>query len=258
MFFQPENESSWEELNLVAQDYKHGPMLAGMIRQQYDHNLNQAGPDWCRSGHPWLRYARAELYELMEHYNSYKHWKKHDPDVEQARLELIDVFIFFISSVIEKKYPLGFVPILSRRMEEFDDQPFPTGPGVAKTVNQACEALVQYSFHGHVDTQRLARLAHALGLDAERFHLLYQLKMALNHLREEKGYKQGNYQKRWFGMEDNVFMQRYIIEDPEMRGIVANSEDVQRIARKSLRLFYEKATATKPTGTVTEETEENE
>lgn len=244
MDFNPELNPHWNRLLTAVGDVPHGPQLAYMLQQQYQHNLNQAGRDWCRSGFNWLRYLRVELYELMEHYNSYKHWKKHSPDIPQARIEMIDVLIFAMSHVIENGDPEAFIRRLATYLEEAENSEFAQGlhaEDKAELVNTTCERIANVSFRGALDLLSMAELVSYLDLDAERLELLYQAKMALNHLRWENGYKEGKYLKTWFGQEDNAFVQENVIDDDRMRAALAEELDLQVALREVLEIFYQKA-----------------
>lgn len=243
MEFKPEKSARWHQLNEAVSDVTHGPQLALMMNQQYKHNLEQAGPEWCSSGFPWLRYARAELYELMEHYNSYKHWKAHNPNLSQARLEYIDVLIFVMSHVIENGDPESFVRLFGSYLNGAEDaaDEIRNSESLADLVNDSCERIVSVSFRGALDLQTLAELCVALDLDAERLEILYQTKMALNHLRTKNGYKEGRYLKTWFGQEDNEFIQENIVDNPTMQAALAEEPDQQKAIREALDVLYERA-----------------
>ena len=55
---------------------------------------------WVDQGYEWYRAIWIECGELMEHYG-YKWWKKQTPDIEQVRLEIIDIWHFGLSALFD-------------------------------------------------------------------------------------------------------------------------------------------------------------
>jgi hypothetical protein len=63
--------------------------------------LNEiVNPDWLGAGYPWHRAIMVESVEALEHYG-WKWWKKQQPDLVQARMELVDIFHFILSMALE-------------------------------------------------------------------------------------------------------------------------------------------------------------
>lgn len=239
---EPHDEKYWNGIYNSLQ--KNGEVRACkfllMARQQYDHNLFQAGPEWCNSGFNWLRYMRVEAYELMDHNGTFKHWKAHKTDLPQAQMELIDIVIFGLSFAIEQRS----VESACRRMAEaFSEVEHLTSEAV--DVNNACDDLVETSFHGAVNWSAVARLAVGLELDDDRLWLMYEGKMALNHVRHANGYSDGTYLKRWYGQEDNAVVQSAVLDSSAIMSKVCASgqQHVQRNLREVIGSIYEKAVA---------------
>ena len=55
------------------------------------------------------------------------------------------------------------------------------------------------------------------GLNLHSLYLLYIGKNILNQFRQDNGYKEGTYIKTWDGEEDNVWMQKILEENPDIR-----------------------------------------
>lgn len=245
MNFDPSSSSHWHRLLSNVEESGYAHVFAVLLAQQYRHNENQAGEAWHTADHNWLRYMRVELYELMEHYNSYKHWKAHKPDLAQARIELVDALIFAMSHAIKTGDVWAFCQRLGNYLAEAEaenkvDRHLRSEQQLAEDINITLEQVVSVSFRGVLDLDNLARLIVLLGLDAERFELLYQVKMALNHLRTENGYKQGHYIKTWFGVEDNEYVQEKVVDNAEMRLALAEVPDLQEALREVLHVFYDR------------------
>ena len=70
-------------------------------------------PQWIEQRYEWFRAIWIECGELMEHYG-YKWWKKQTPDIEQVRLEAIDIWHFGLSALYGTQRPESDIPGLQR------------------------------------------------------------------------------------------------------------------------------------------------
>lgn len=62
------------------------------------------------------------------------------------------------------------------------------------------------------------QLAFAASLDTPSLYRLYMAKAQLNLFRWNNGYKDGTYRKVWAGGEDNVYIERFLAEQPTATG----------------------------------------
>lgn len=53
--------------------------------------------DWRERNREWYRAIWIECAELMDHFGGWKWWKHAEPDIEQAMLEIVDIWHFGIS-----------------------------------------------------------------------------------------------------------------------------------------------------------------
>ena len=61
---------------------------------QMQHRMNsRVHEDWINQHFEWYRATWIECGELMDHVG-YKWWKKQTPDMEQVRLEVVDIWHF--------------------------------------------------------------------------------------------------------------------------------------------------------------------
>ena len=58
-------------------------------------------PDWKSQGYAWYRAIWTECAELMDHYG-WKWWKAPNPDIEQIKLEIVDIWHFAMSILISE------------------------------------------------------------------------------------------------------------------------------------------------------------
>lgn len=229
-------------LNLNVKSLEENPIarrLSELAKQQFAHNLNQAGPAWCTSGYPWLRYLRAECFELMEHVGTFKHWKAANTDLMQARMELVDILIFGLSYAIEQKITVGCCLAADRafyRAEREEENPL-------ANINDLIDNVVESSYHGAIDWLSFARVCRQLKVSFTGLCELYEGKMALNHVRHANGYAAGTYLKTWFGQEDNqVVMEAILGSETVMTRIRRDGDSkVQENLRDYIQQLYQKA-----------------
>ncbi len=168
-------------------------MLATMARMQDDHN-RQVHPQWRHQGYPYYRAIWVECAELLDHFG-WKWWKHQVPDLDQVKLELVDIWHFGLSELI--------------RAEQLDDALVDLFTNTS-AVNEpeifrlAVERLAQSTLQqrGFVLADFISAM-DALPMDFDELYRLYVGKNVLNHFRQDHGYKQGTYHKVWHGREDN-------------------------------------------------------
>ena len=74
--------------------------LVNMLAMQ-DRMNTRVHEQWVEQSFEWYRAIWIECGELVEHYG-YKWWKKQEPDMEQVRLEVIDIWHFGLSALFRK------------------------------------------------------------------------------------------------------------------------------------------------------------
>ena len=128
---------------------------------QMQHRMNsRVHEDWINQHFEWYRATWIECGELMDHVG-YKWWKKQTPDMEQVRLEVVDIWHFGLSALFEPDTDLEILAA-----EIADD--FTVGAPVASDEQSASQRI-------HAATEALAR--HALetkGFSVPLFHALMQ------------------------------------------------------------------------------------
>lgn len=168
-----------------------------MLQLQEDMNT-RVHADWRRQGYRWFRAIWIECAELMDHHG-WKWWKKQTSDREQVVLELIDIWHFGLSALLQGE------PDKSRLAEQL--QTAMSAPVVEPDFLQSVEvfagaALVQ----GRFDAARFAGLLQQMEVGTDDLFQSYVGKNVLNFFRQDHGYKEGHYHKVWHGKEDNVHL----------------------------------------------------
>ncbi len=169
--------------------------LVNMLEMQHRMNT-RVHENWAQQHFEWYRAAWIECGELIEHYG-YKWWKKQEPDMEQVRLEVIDIWHFGMSALFgDDDGPEQVADTILAQMEGYQ----PSGAG----VREATEALALYCLETHsFSAPRFWDLMAAVDLDFDSLYRAYVGKNVLNFFRQDNGYKEGTYVKNWAGREDN-------------------------------------------------------
>lgn len=160
-------------------------------------NMNsKVNSDWVNQGFAWHRAIWVECAELMDHYG-WKWWKKQTPDTEQVALELIDIWHFGLSILLQSgksqteliaQVQAALTIATSEKDFRLDLENF-----VAATLGDR-----QF----HIDL--FGRLMAGIDMSFEQLYRGYVGKNVLNFFRQDHGYKDGSYRKHWHdGREDN-------------------------------------------------------
>ena len=151
---------------------------------------------WIAQEFEWYRALWIECGELIEHFG-YKWWKKQETDIEQVRLEVIDIWHFGLSALFrEGKTIEQIASDIETELNDFK-------PGKLD-VRAATEALALHSLETKGFSPSLFwELMLSSGLDFDTLYSAYVGKNVLNFFRQDNGYKDGTYVKNWAGREDN-------------------------------------------------------
>jgi dimeric dUTPase (all-alpha-NTP-PPase superfamily) len=171
---------------------------------QMQHRMNtRVHEDWINQHFEWYRATWIECGELMDHVG-YKWWKKQTPDMEQVRLEVVDIWHFGLSALFEPD--TDFEALAGQIADDFaigapdesDDQ------SASQRIHAATEALAEHALVAKGFSIPLFQaLMQACGLSADALYRHYVGKNVLNFFRQDHGYQEGTYIKEWRGREDN-------------------------------------------------------
>jgi len=172
--------------------------MAGM-QESYNREVH---PDWRGQGYPFYRAVWVECAELLDHFG-WKWWKHQRPDLEQVKLEIVDIWHFGMSDMLRSGTltPDIVGPLLD-----------PLRPGAAPVTaaqdpdafRAAIESLAQETLAARQFVLApFARVLGVLPLPFDELFRLYVGKNVLNSFRLAFGYKTGTYAKRWGDREDN-------------------------------------------------------
>lgn len=169
--------------------------LENMLAMQHSMNT-RVHEHWIEQDFAWYRAIWIECGELVEHYG-YKWWKKQEPDMEQVRLEVIDIWHFGLSALFAPGKPQEeLARDIAAEVADYRPQ--------GLDVREATEALAEHALRTRsFSPARFWELMLASGLDFDGLYAAYVGKNVLNFFRQDHGYKDGSYIKTWDGREDN-------------------------------------------------------
>ncbi|NPA65396.1 MAG: dUTPase [Epsilonproteobacteria bacterium] len=208
-----------------------------LLMLQLQNQLNNAtnGEEWVKGITKnnkqinWRRCIYMESAEMIDCF-AWKHWKniEAEPDWDNLKIEIVDVWHFIMSLAIEYYHQqmkggvedialvINEMPSFNKLLESNDDMAQPDEV-MAKVEDIMRDVLSQTE----LDLEKLFDDFFALvtmgGLDLTTLYTLYIGKNILNTFRQDNGYKEGTYIKSWNGEEDNVYMQKILEDNPDIK-----------------------------------------
>lgn len=150
----------------------------------------------------WNSAIIAESGELLDSLG-YKWWKKQLPDMDNVKVEAIDLLHFVISDTLQMNYDIrNFNDILNSTIKDFE-----VG---FKEISINLKNCNLFKLIDLLNTDRLSRflvlkaIFEKLEMSNEDVYIAYIVKNCLNKFRQDNGYKDGSYIKNWNDKEDNV------------------------------------------------------
>ena len=171
----------------------YAPKLGNMAVLQDRYN-REVHPEWRTRGYAYYRAVWIECAELLDHFG-WKWWKRQDANLEQVRLEVVDIWHFGLSDLLRA----GQVDqALADRMTAR------SAPAAGGDLRGAAEALALATLRARAfDVDAFVDLMNAVPMSLDELHDLYIGKNVLNAFRQAHGYRDGTYVKTWDGREDN-------------------------------------------------------
>lgn len=180
------------------------PQQIKIMLDLQDSMNTKVNANWQTQGYEWYRAIWVECAELLDHYG-WKWWKKQSPDTEQVALELIDIWHFGLSILLQSgaKPELIVAQIQNQLVIATDEQDFRLD--LEKFVTAT---LTDRQFHIGL----FGRLMAGIDMSFEQLYRGYVGKNVLNFFRQDHGYKDGSYRKHWHdGREDNEHLVEVVL-----------------------------------------------
>ena len=172
-----------------------------MVKLQHKFN-EETIENYLEKNLNWNSAIIAESGELLDSLG-YKWWKKQVPDMENVKVEAIDLLHFVISDTLQMNYDIrNFNDILNSVIKDFE-----VG---FKEISINLKNSNLFKLIDLLNTDRLSRFVvmkaifEKLEMSNEDVYIAYIVKNCLNKFRQDNGYKDGSYIKDWNSREDNV------------------------------------------------------
>ena len=202
-----------------------------MAALQERHN-KEIHPDWRNQGYAYYRAVWVECAELLDHFG-WKWWKRQDTDLDQVRLEIVDIWHFGLSELLRE----GSIDLSGRQVSAHVVEAL-IAADIESTdhFREAVERLAQTSIASQrFDSQAFAGVLASLPMSLSELHSLYIGKNLLNSFRQAHGYKDGSYLKTWQGREDNEHLMDIL------RDLDSLDESFEAKLTRALELRYQQA-----------------
>ena len=195
--------------------------LHDMVELQKLHN-GDVHPSWHTQGYPFYRAIWTECAELLDHMG-WKWWKHQDSDLDQVKLEIVDIWHFGLSMLIVDEVDLGDV---ATQMVELHSQL------ESSEFRESVEELALAALNRSFDITKFMRVLNTTPMTLNELYGIYKGKHVLNRFRQANGYKEGSYRKLWDGREDNVHLASLV------RSLNAFSDTFQTDLHQALEQRY--------------------
>lgn len=227
-----------------------------VILQMQDDMNKVVNPDWVNAKYKWSDAAMMEAAEAFD-MTPWPWWKKASvPNWTQIKLELVDIFHFALSQLIERSG--GTVqqfpdPVLNAITMDWLFEYV----GMAIHLYNDAEAveLLQTNLRSYlsriadnpeflssrVGLKQLFTMMALTGMTPDDCAKIYLGKNVLNKFRQGHGYKAGTYVKIWDGHEDNVWLERFMSE------ATCSVEELPEYLTRRLATMYAQVTTPKTT-----------
>lgn len=176
------------------------------------HSMNTlVHAEWVKQSYPWYRAAWLESAELLDHVG-WKWWKHQEADREQVILELVDIWHFALSDVLQASaadHPDSstshFESCARLIHQHLDSHRKLDSGGDLNKLKAGIESFAGACLHTkRVDLATLLQLCDLASLEFDELYRKYIGKNVLNRFRQDHGYKDGSYIKIWGELgEDN-------------------------------------------------------
>ncbi|MBT5228867.1 MAG: dUTP diphosphatase [Methylococcales bacterium] len=174
-----------------------------MLSLQNDMN-SKVHADWMNQGFDWTRAIWTESAEMLEHYG-WKWWKKFNPDMPQVQLEVVDIWHFGMSHLLQTKIPIEDIATTSVNAFAASKA---SGDLRVAIESLAAKAVAEKTF----DIDAFAVMLVDSEMTFDDLYRQYVGKNVLNFFRQDHGYKDGSYIKQWQGREDNEHLVEVMAE----------------------------------------------
>ena len=176
-----------------------------MVKLQHQFN-KQVAEHYLEKGFNWNSEKKKKSGELLDSLG-YKWWKKQEPDMENVKVEAIDLLHFVISDILQLNYNYEEsleASFIDETISEFEEN-FTSDIYEKEFEDEDLFGLVNILNYNEIPRfATLKIMFKKLDMSNEDVYIAYIVKNCLNKFRQDNGYKDGSYIKNWNGREDNI------------------------------------------------------
>jgi hypothetical protein len=183
--------------------------ITDMLQKQHDVNavMNKT-EDWVALDRPWYRAMWTEAAEIVTEWVDWEWWKKGEVSVRQAQLEIVDIWHFYLSHLLQNRdEEESFQDVAIILTDAILNEPafskpldFPEGvEALCVTVERFINDTIEFR---EPDISYFMGIMEDLGLSFEALYTWYIGKNQLNHFRQTHGDKEGTYVRNWCTSSD--------------------------------------------------------
>lgn len=180
------------------------PLIKEMFELQDKFN-EYTTRNWKEANLEWSRAIWLECAEAVDSLD-WKWWKHKEPDLDNLKVEMVDIWHFVMSYIIVNHPEMANAP-------ENDPLFFPMPVETDISTIRMIEDLASLALEDHNPDKRymvfiFMHIWRSMGFDVSQLYQAYIIKNCLNKFRQDNGYKDGTYRKvvefRGEQVEDNV------------------------------------------------------
>lgn len=164
---------------------------------------SQINPNWRENNNLWYRAIWTECAEFVDHIG-WKWWKKQVLNLDQAQIELVDIWHFGLSDLLQ--WNIDIDKIINIIDQSYFDAVNQVTLDKSDLLAQSEVFLENTIISKRFDVKSFIVLLQKSQLDIDKLYKLYIAKNILNSFRQNNGYKTGEYIKIWNGKEDNEYL----------------------------------------------------
>lgn len=184
-------------------DLKGKIMFKEIVKLQHELN-KQIDENYLDKKFSW---ESAIIVETGEFINSlgFKWWKHQEIDLDNAKIEAVDLLHFIISEELQYGYDLdGDLSDNVEYVVEHINYCFSNADSSTFEKDKSLEKLAALLVNSDFERLYILKLIFKkLNMSNSEVYLSYLVKNVLNQVRKDRGYKEGTYVKSWKGNEDN-------------------------------------------------------
>ena len=218
---------------MLSRKESDSELIQIMLDYQDKLNTELKGKDWKNQNFQWYRAIWIECAELMDCF-PWKWWAKVETDLENALIEIVDIWHFILSWSLQKDYPLA----ITLGIIEYAKTTTKGELSIEK-ITEGIELLAKYALDKDITgtIYTFYSLLSNFSCGIKTLAKIYFGKNTLNYFRKLKGIQEGTYNRYWNGVEDNKVMLRLI---KEVKTDVKEVEEFQNELMSLLEKEYQK------------------